>query len=77
MGDTLGGVVTALLGMGLGAGDAAAVGLHLAGRAAELAGRGRGLLPRDIAEALPDAVRGKGAKRPPRPPFLLALEPAV
>jgi hypothetical protein len=27
--------------------------LYLAGRAAEIAGRGRSLLPRDVAEALP------------------------
>lgn len=56
MGDTLSGVAGALLAAGLPPRDAGAVALHFAGRAAELAGRGRSLLPRDVAEALPDAL---------------------
>lgn len=55
MGDTLAGVIGALLGMGASPRDAAAAGVFLAGRAAELAGRGRSILPRDVAESLPDA----------------------
>ncbi|HEX2201754.1 MAG TPA: NAD(P)H-hydrate dehydratase, partial [Longimicrobium sp.] len=55
MGDTLSGVAGALLGMGCSPRDAAAIGLFLSGRAAEIAGRGRSLLPRDVDAALPDA----------------------
>ena len=53
MGDTLAGVIGALLGMGAPPREAAAVGLLLAGRAAQAAGLGRSILPRDVAEALP------------------------
>lgn len=56
MGDTLAGVIGALLGVGTTPRDAAAMGLFLAGRAAEALGRGRPLLPRDVAGALPDAL---------------------
>jgi hypothetical protein len=35
---------------------AAGLGLWYCGRAAELAGRGRGLLPRDVAEHVPAAI---------------------
>ncbi|HEX8431357.1 MAG TPA: NAD(P)H-hydrate dehydratase [Longimicrobium sp.] len=55
MGDVLSGVVGALLAAGATPRAAAAAGLFHAGRAAEIAGRGRGLLPRDVAEALPVA----------------------
>ncbi|MEW5929625.1 MAG: NAD(P)H-hydrate dehydratase [Gemmatimonadota bacterium] len=55
MGDTLSGVAGALLGMGCPPRDAAAIALFLCGRAAEVAGRGRSLLPRDVDTALPDA----------------------
>lgn len=53
MGDTLAGVAGALLAMGSPPREAGALALYLAGRAAEIAGRGRSLLPRDVAEALP------------------------
>ena len=53
MGDTLAGVIGALLGMGAAPREGAAIGLLLAGRAAEAAGLGRSILPRDVAEALP------------------------
>jgi len=56
MGDVLSGVVGALLAAGAAPRAAAAAGLFHAGRAAEIAGRGRGLLPRDVAEALPHAL---------------------
>jgi len=72
MGDTLGGIVAALLAGGAAPREAAAVGLHLAGRAAEAAGRGRGLLPRDVAEALPSVLL-QGPPAPPPPPFLLEI----
>lgn len=56
MGDTLAGVCGTLLAQGLTPRDAGAVGLYLSGRAARLAGRGRGLLPADVVMALPDAL---------------------
>ncbi len=58
MGDTLGGVAAAFLARGVEARTAGGLALHYAGRAAEVAGRGRGLLPRDVANALPAALLG-------------------
>lgn len=55
-GDVLGGVAAAFLARGMAPHDAAGAALYFAGRAAEIAGRGRGLLPRDVAEALPAAL---------------------
>jgi NAD(P)H-hydrate epimerase len=55
-GDTLAGVAGALLAQGAEPQVAGALALFYSGRAAEIAGRGRGLLPRDIAEALPAAL---------------------
>jgi hydroxyethylthiazole kinase-like uncharacterized protein yjeF len=55
-GDVLSGVVGAFLARGMEPWDAAGAALWFAGRAAELAGRGRGLLPRDVAAALPAAL---------------------
>jgi NAD(P)H-hydrate epimerase len=60
MGDTMAGVAGACLAAGAAPRDAAAAALYLCGRAAEIAGRGRGLLPRDVAEALPDALLEEG-----------------
>lgn len=74
MGDTLDGIVGALLAAGAEPGTAAALGVHLAGRAAERAGRGRGLLPRDVAESLPETLLAAGGSSPAsEPPFLLDL----
>jgi NAD(P)H-hydrate epimerase len=56
MGDTLSGVTGALLALCRDPRTAAGLGLWHCGRAAELAGRGRGLLPRDVAEHVPDAL---------------------
>lgn len=56
MGDTLAGLAATFLAIGTPPHTAAALGLALAGRAAELAGRGRSLLPRDVAEMLPRAL---------------------
>jgi NAD(P)H-hydrate epimerase len=55
MGDTLGGIAGAFLAVGVGPREAAALALLFAGRAAELAGKGRSVLPRDVADALPRA----------------------
>jgi ADP-dependent NAD(P)H-hydrate dehydratase / NAD(P)H-hydrate epimerase len=55
MGDTLAGVAGALLAVGCSPYEAGALALHFTGRAAELAGRGRSLLPRDVADHLADA----------------------
>lgn len=43
-----------------GARDAAGVGLFFAGRAADLAGQGRGLLPEEVSDALPAAFEDPG-----------------
>ncbi|HEV2147553.1 MAG TPA: NAD(P)H-hydrate dehydratase [Longimicrobiaceae bacterium] len=61
MGDTLSGVAGALLGMGCSPREAGAIGLFLSGRAAEIAGRGRSLLPRDVDAALPNAYAALAA----------------
>jgi NAD(P)H-hydrate epimerase len=56
MGDTLSGITGAFLAL---CGDpriAAGLGLRYSGRAAEIAGRGRGLIPRDVSDAVPDAL---------------------
>jgi hydroxyethylthiazole kinase-like uncharacterized protein yjeF len=55
-GDVLSGVIGALLALGMAPAEAAGAGLYFAGRAAEIAGRGRGLIPRDVADALPAAL---------------------
>jgi ADP-dependent NAD(P)H-hydrate dehydratase / NAD(P)H-hydrate epimerase len=75
MGDTLAGATGALFAFGLAPRDAAATALHLCGRAAELAGRGRSLLPRDVAEALPAAIAEVPAE-PALPGVLLDLPAA-
>jgi len=71
MGDTLGGIAAAMLAGGASPRVAAALALHLGGRAADVAGRSRGLLPRDVAEALPRAISdlGRAAGPPPMFPF--------
>jgi NAD(P)H-hydrate epimerase len=74
MGDVLSGVTGALLAVGAAPREAAALALFYAGRAAELAGRGRGLLPRDVAEALPTALVEPAAS--PRTPGVLLDLPA-
>ncbi|HEX7242608.1 MAG TPA: NAD(P)H-hydrate dehydratase [Longimicrobiaceae bacterium] len=77
MGDTLAGVAGALLAAGCAPREAGALALHLCGRAAEIAGRGRSLLPRDVAEALPEAFASLAAPAEPRLPGVLhVLHPA-
>lgn len=65
MGDTLAGVCGAFLAAGAAPRDAAGCALLVSGRAAEVAGRGRSLLPRDVAEALPRALARPGEMLPP------------
>jgi len=56
MGDTLSGVTGAFLALCGNPRIAAGLGLWYCGRAAEIAGRGRGLIPRDVSDAVPDAL---------------------
>jgi ADP-dependent NAD(P)H-hydrate dehydratase / NAD(P)H-hydrate epimerase len=56
MGDVLAGVAAAFLARVMDPAEAAGAALYFTGRAADLAGRGRGLLPGDVAEALPTAL---------------------
>ena len=55
MGDTLAGATGAFLALARDPRIAAGLGLWYNGRAAELAARGRGLIPRDVSDHLPDA----------------------
>jgi ADP-dependent NAD(P)H-hydrate dehydratase / NAD(P)H-hydrate epimerase len=60
MGDQLAGTIGALLAAGYDAGDAAAVGLFLSARAADLAALGQSLTPRDVTQHLPLAMAAPG-----------------
>jgi NAD(P)H-hydrate epimerase len=77
-GDVLSGVIGAFLARGMEPADAAGAGLYFAGRAAEIAGRGRGLIPRDVADALPDALleEAEAESALGLPGILLDLPPA-
>ncbi|HET9984937.1 MAG TPA: NAD(P)H-hydrate dehydratase [Longimicrobiales bacterium] len=76
MGDQLSGTIGALLAAGLAARDAAGVGLFFAGRAADLAARGRSLSPRDVSAHLHLAFARPGARTPPfRLPFVSFDQP--
>jgi NAD(P)H-hydrate epimerase len=75
MGDTLAGVAGALLALGCAPAEAGALALFFSGRAAEIAGRGRGLLPRDVAEALPAALEEKPTPVAPFPGVFVDLPP--
>lgn len=77
MGDHLSGVIGALLAAGLAPRDAAAAGLFVSGRAAELAAKGRALSPADATEALERALRAPGPPAPPLTlPFITFDQPA-
>jgi NAD(P)H-hydrate repair Nnr-like enzyme with NAD(P)H-hydrate dehydratase domain len=85
MGDQLAGVIAALLAAGgraagrvrLSARTAAGLGLYYAGRAADLAGRGRSLGPRDVSENLDAALAEPGPISPPLGlPFVTFDQPA-
>lgn len=78
MGDVLAGVAGALLAQGASPRAALALALFYAGRAAEIAGRERSLLPRDVTEALPAALADPGTAASPMalPGVILDLPPA-
>lgn len=59
-GDTLAGVAAAFLALGCDPWSAAGLALFVSGRAAELAGRGRSLLARDVSASLPAALAWLG-----------------
>lgn len=76
MGDQLAGLIAAFMAAGATVRDAAALGLFYGGRAAELARRGRGLTPDDIADHLGAAFDHPGPDRPPLDlPFILFDQP--
>jgi ADP-dependent NAD(P)H-hydrate dehydratase / NAD(P)H-hydrate epimerase len=77
-GDVLSGVIGAFLALGMDPADAAGSALCFAGRAAEIAGRGRGLIPRDVADALPAALLEDAPRESPLglPGIVLDLPPA-
>jgi NAD(P)H-hydrate epimerase len=77
MGDTLGGVAGAFLAVRVRPRDAVALALLFAGRAAELAGLGRSVLPRDVAAALPRAFADASPFGSLRAPDLLLDLPAA
>jgi NAD(P)H-hydrate epimerase len=77
-GDLLAGFVGAFLARGLPPSEAAALGAHALGRAAELGARqwtARSLRPADVLAALPEVWRGWMEIRPAGPPVLVVLEP--
>lgn len=76
MGDTLAGLIGALLGRGLTPFTAAAIGIQRAGMAADRLGRGRAILPRDVAEILPEVLSDRNASGA-RGEVLLELPPAT
>jgi NAD(P)H-hydrate epimerase len=75
MGDQLSGVIGALLAGGLAAREAAAVALFYAGRAADLAARGRSLSPSDVSDSLSAAFEWPGAPVSELGPFVTFDQP--
>jgi NAD(P)H-hydrate epimerase len=76
-GDLLAGFIGAFLARGTAPAEAAALGAHALGRAAELGARqwtARSLRPADVLAALPDVWRAWRDDRPGRPPVLVELE---
>jgi ADP-dependent NAD(P)H-hydrate dehydratase / NAD(P)H-hydrate epimerase len=76
MGDQLGGMIAAFLAAGAAPAAAAGLALFYGGRAAELAGRGRSLTPRDVSRRLHHAFRDAGPRHPPSLPFIVFDQPA-
>lgn len=77
-GDVLAGFIGALLARGLAPPEAAALGAHALGRAAELGARqwtARSLRPADVLAALPEVWRAWTSVRSSGPPILTVLEP--
>lgn len=64
-GDVLSGICGAMVARGMDPHDAAAAALWSGGRAAVIAGRGRGLIPTDTADALPAALLERPANASP------------
>ncbi len=76
-GDLLAGFVGAFLARGMAPAEAAALGAHALGRAADLGARqwtARSLRPADVLAALPDVWRAWRDAKPALPPVLAALE---
>jgi ADP-dependent NAD(P)H-hydrate dehydratase / NAD(P)H-hydrate epimerase len=76
-GDLLAGFIGAFLARGTAPAEAAALGAHALGRAAEQGARqwtARSLRPADVLAALPDVWRGWQNPKPRRPPILVDLE---
>ncbi|HYL55456.1 MAG TPA: NAD(P)H-hydrate dehydratase [Gemmatimonadales bacterium] len=77
-GDLLAGFIGAFLARGSAGPEAAALGAHALGRAAELGARqwtARSLRPADVLAALPEIWRTWANTQPPGPPSLTLLEP--
>lgn len=77
-GDLLSGTIAAFLARGLDVLDAAALGAHVMGRAADLVAARRGVRatrPEDVARAYPDVWKLLGTRAVPAPPVLLTLDP--
>ncbi len=76
MGDQLAGAAVAFLAAGATPRDAAGLGLFYCARAADLAGRGRSLVPGDVSEHLDRAFADPGPLEPPlRFPFITFDQP--
>jgi NAD(P)H-hydrate epimerase len=76
-GDLLAGFLGAFLARGMAPAEAAALGAHALGRAADLGARqwtARSLRPADVLAALPEVWRAWRDVRPARPPILAVLE---
>jgi len=76
-GDLLAGFIGAFLARGVAPAEAAALGAHALGRAAEQGARqwtARSLRPADVLAALPDVWRAWQNPKPRRPPILVDLE---
>jgi len=77
MGDMLAGVIGAFMAGGADTGDAAALGLFYASRAADMRALGRALGPSDVVETLPEAFDDPGLRAPPPGlPFVTFDQPA-
>ena len=76
MGDQLAGVTGALVAAGAAPRTAAALAIFYAGRAADLARRGRSLSPQDVSETLHRAFRSPGARSSRFAPFICFDQPA-
>jgi NAD(P)H-hydrate epimerase len=75
MGDQLSGVIGAMLAAGATPREAAALGLFFAGRAADIADKGRALSPNDVSDALAHAFHDPGESTPILP-FVTFDQPA-